>query len=95
MEDFHQQMWKQKTAFAFNGTQPEFLRMEDGWKVFVVRGEQTRTEDGQSLKPRAVVLVVYIQHHPDKKSLVEKAADVSPADEKGDGSAKAKSLIGS
>jgi hypothetical protein len=54
---------------------------------------QYKTGDGQPLKPRAVVLVVYIQHHPDGKSLVEKAANVSPDDEaaqaeKGDGSAK-------
>ena len=90
-EDFLQQNWKQKKSFSYNGTQPEFVYVRDGLEVFCVKGEQTRMGD-EPPKPRPVILMVYIQHHPDGKSLVMRAIDLSymaePKPEKNAESAK-------
>lgn len=92
-QDFYQQMGKQKQSFSYKGTPPVFTEMKDGLEAFVVEGEQVKMGDGSS-NPRPVTLVLYIEHHPDGKSLVAKGGDISglihDQPEKGAGSTDAK-----
>ena len=77
---FFKQIGEQNLVYVFQSPQAEFLQMEGGSGVFLVKGEQTKQRDGVATTTRPVGLILQIQHHPDGQSLVEKVTELSPGE---------------
>ncbi len=77
---FLKQIMEQNLVYTLQDTQAEFLRMEGGSGVFLVKGEQSKRGDGQSPTSRPVGLIIQIHYHPDLNSLVEKLRVLSPGE---------------